>query len=54
MQRILTRVSLRSARPRDFTRLCASLNALPVLNEAINSRADETLAAIAARIDTYP
>lgn len=32
MERILTRISLRSARPRDLTRLCDSLNALPAIN----------------------
>jgi DNA mismatch repair protein MutS len=35
MERILTRVALRSARPRDLTRLLSSLQALPQLREAL-------------------
>ncbi len=44
MQRILTRVGLRSARPRDLTRLAESLLALPGLQSAIDAaQADATL-----------
>nr|MCS5595152.1 DNA mismatch repair protein MutS [Porticoccaceae bacterium] len=35
MERILTRVALRSARPRDLTRLCDSLSALPQIASAL-------------------
>ncbi len=45
MERILTRVALRSARPRDLTRLLSSLAALPVLSSELadsgNSRLNE-------------
>ncbi len=54
MQRILTRISLRSARPRDLTRLCDSLNALPQLNQVMRDTNDEVVKAISERISEYP
>lgn len=54
MQRILTRISLRSARPRDLTRLCDSLNALPQLNQVLLERDDNVLGAIVERIGEHP
>jgi DNA mismatch repair protein MutS len=54
MQRILTRISLRSARPRDLTRLADSLNALPELNAALGVSSDEMLAELAVRVGDFP
>ena len=54
MQRILTRISLRSARPRDLTRLCDSLNALPELNRALLAREDDAVSTIANGIGEHP
>jgi DNA mismatch repair protein MutS len=42
MERILTRVALRSARPRDLTRLLSSLQALPLVRSEL-SHCDSTL-----------
>lgn len=52
MERILGRVALRSARPRDLTRLHTSLNALPALVGTLPS--DEAFQALIARIGQFP
>lgn len=54
MQRILTRISLRSARPRDLTRLCDSLNALPELNRVMAESHDDEIDRITTRIGVFP
>lgn len=54
VQRILTRLSLRSARPRDLTRLCDALNALPELNQCLSTAEDEVLNQISQRIGEFP
>ncbi|MGB5323822.1 MAG: DNA mismatch repair protein MutS [Pseudomonadales bacterium] len=49
VERILTRVSLRSARPRDLTRLADSLAALPSINRALaQANADNMIAPLSA------
>jgi DNA mismatch repair protein MutS len=53
MERILARVALRSARPRDLTRLRDSLWALPTLVSAVPAGSDR-LNALVADISDYP
>ena len=43
MERILTRISLRSARPRDFTRLSESLTVIPKVCTLLNSSANHLI-----------
>jgi DNA mismatch repair protein MutS len=50
MQRILTRVSLRTCRPRDLTGLRDSLAAVPLIQTRLNSSGQSNLIAIAQRI----
>ncbi|MFC4700099.1 DNA mismatch repair protein MutS [Glaciecola siphonariae] len=58
IERILARVALRSARPRDFSRLSHALNHLPDLLQLINnldsSGADTTLQSYVDAIGHYP
>ena len=54
MERILSRVALRSARPRDLTRLRSSLAALPALREALDTCQAERLATLSAQAGEYP
>ncbi len=54
MERILSRVALRSARPRDLTRLRSSLAALPALREALDACEAERLATLSAQAGEYP
>jgi len=54
MERILTRVALRSARPRDLTRLQASLEALPQLRAALAPAHSPRLAALGRLVGEYP
>lgn len=54
MQRILTRISLRSARPRDLTRLADSLNALPELGNLLRNTSNPILIALAERASSFP
>ncbi|QFU77881.1 DNA mismatch repair protein MutS [Halioglobus maricola] len=54
MERILARVALRSARPRDLTRLLSSLAALPQLRSELGHCAAPLLASLSAQADTYP
>ena len=52
MERILSRVALRSARPRDLTRLRSSLQALPGLRSALASCTSERLTALSQQAAT--
>jgi DNA mismatch repair protein MutS len=54
MERILTRVALRSARPRDLSRLHQSLAALPVLNSELASADSTHLQALSDQAGDYP
>lgn len=54
IERILSRVALRSARPRDLARLRDALSVLPSLQNAIESVNAVPLAALGKRISTYP
>ena len=54
MERILTRVALRSARPRDLTRLLDSLAVLPQIANALNGCAVEHLSELAIGAKPLP
>lgn len=54
IERILARVALRSARPRDLTRLRAAISVFPELNRLLSATASKELASIASRISEYP
>ncbi|MCP5015231.1 MAG: DNA mismatch repair protein MutS [Ketobacter sp.] len=54
IERILARVALKSARPRDLSRLRDALNALPALQDAITAMRSDTMAKLAQEISTYP
>jgi len=54
MERILTRVALRSARPRDLTRLHSSLEALPQLRAALAKARCPRLAELSHSVGHYP
>mgnify|MGYP003626202124 FL=1 len=54
MERILSRVALRSARPRDLTRLRSSLQALPGLHSALANCASEQLGALSQQAAEFP
>jgi DNA mismatch repair protein MutS len=54
VERILTRVALRSARPRDLSRLLSTLEALPALRAALPAESDGRLAALAEHLADYP
>ena len=54
MERILTRVALRSARPRDLTRLHSSLAALPPLLTELGNTGAARLNLLAAQAGDYP
>ena len=54
MERILSRVALRSARPRDLTRLRSSLAALPALREALGACEAERLGTLSTQAGEYP
>jgi DNA mismatch repair protein MutS len=54
MERILTRVALRSARPRDLTRLHSSLESLPQLRAALASLNSDRLRQLAHLSGDYP
>jgi len=53
VERILARVALRSARPRDLTQLRASLAALPDLKSALHEVASPLVAELSARIGEH-
>ena len=54
MERILGRVALRSARPRDLTRLQQSLHILPDLQQATESASSPLLRKLLRNISTFP
>ena len=54
MERILARVALRSARPRDLTRLCSSLIALPRLRAELAHCDSSRLAELSQQAGDYP
>jgi DNA mismatch repair protein MutS len=54
MERILTRVALRSARPRDLTRLHSALEALPQLRAALPHPGAPRLAELDIQLGDYP
>ena len=54
MERILTRVALRSARPRDLTRLLGSLAALPQIREELQGLEAPLLGALREQAGSYP
>ena len=54
MERILTRVALRSARPRDLTRLLSSLQALPQLRTELSAVDAQRLRDLDAQAGEYP
>ncbi|MEH6635782.1 MAG: DNA mismatch repair protein MutS, partial [Halioglobus sp.] len=54
MERILTRVALRSARPRDLTRLLSSLAALPPLRAELSHCRAPRLQALCLQAGEYP
>jgi DNA mismatch repair protein MutS len=54
MERILSRVALRSARPRDLTRLRSSLQALPALRSALGGCAAERLSTLSQQAAEFP
>ncbi|EAT11659.1 DNA mismatch repair protein MutS [Bermanella marisrubri] len=54
IERILSRVALRSARPRDLARLRDALAVLPQLQNAISDVDAAPIAALGQRISTYP
>ncbi|TDQ36845.1 DNA mismatch repair protein MutS [Thiopseudomonas denitrificans] len=53
-ERVLARVALRSARPRDLARLRDALNTLPELQQALQSFADGRLQQLAGEISQFP
>jgi DNA mismatch repair protein MutS len=54
MERILTRVALRSARPRDLTRMLSSLQALPEVRAELSRLTAELLCSLSAQTGDYP
>ena len=54
MERILSRVALRSARPRDLTRLRSSLQALPALRSALASCPSKRLGDLSQQASEFP
>lgn len=54
IERILARVGLRSARPRDLTRLRAAIDVFPELNRLLLATKSKELDGIAKRISEYP
>lgn len=54
LERILGRVALRSARPRDISRLCRSLAIYPELQQALADHNSEHLTQLAQQISEFP
>lgn len=54
IERILSRIALRSARPRDLARLRDSLTSLPALQQSIKGDQREVLGGLAQQISTFP
>ena len=54
MERILARIALRSARPRDLSRLCASLRALPHIQVSLTALESKRAQSLAHDISEFP
>jgi DNA mismatch repair protein MutS len=54
IQRVLARLALRSARPRDFAKLQACFNELPLLATTLAQFSTTKLTALTQQINTYP
>ena len=54
IERILTRIALKSARPRDLTGLRDSLGQLPAIQEKLANHKDPLLASLSSRISQHP
>jgi len=54
LERILARVALRSARPRDISRLCSSLAYLPALQMELKNNDSALIKQLAKQINTFP
>ncbi|GHA03868.1 DNA mismatch repair protein MutS [Oceanisphaera arctica] len=54
MERVLARLALRSARPRDLSRLRAALQAQPEIQQQLGDTTPSCLDALAARIGQFP
>ena len=54
MERILARIALRSARPRDLSRLCASLRALPHIQVSLSPLESKRAQSLANDISEFP
>jgi DNA mismatch repair protein MutS len=54
MERILSRIALKSARPRDLARLRDSLTTLPALQQQLSEDQTQSLAPLAQKISTFP
>ena len=54
MERILARIALRSARPRDLSRLCASLRALPHIQVSLSPLESKRAQSLAHDISEFP
>lgn len=54
IERILSRVALYSARPRDLLHLGRTLNQLPELTQALSQQTSQKLQQIATRLQNYP
>jgi len=54
MERILARVALRSARPRDLSRLCSSLSSLPGIQNLLGTIESKKARSLASNIREFP
>ncbi len=54
IERVLARLALRSARPRDLTRMRNAFDILPQLHELLRDNESPLFTELAARIDEYP
>jgi len=54
LERILARVALRSARPRDVSRLCSSLAYLPALQAELKNIDSQLIRQLSAQINVFP
>ena len=54
LERILGRVALRSARPRDLSRLCSSLAQCPQLQTQLKQVSDDKLSDVASDVSEFP
>ncbi|HEY7772849.1 MAG TPA: DNA mismatch repair protein MutS [Marinagarivorans sp.] len=54
MERILGRIALRSARPRDLSRLCSSVGAFPELQSLLKNTDNHHLKALAEQVSEFP